>query len=175
MTDDNPILDLLAAPLRPDWTIDQLAEDVILAIVARGSGERQEFVIDAEAVTDRQSRRVLRPLLACLATKSAAETGTSTSLYGDRLRFVRPGRDGLMSVFCRFENTPERAWIAFHVVTPSVSMPGKAHVIRRSPDHPSGRLPEAMTPTTSEPGREDREVDPAPDRPGWAEVEAGPK
>ena len=85
MTADNPITDLLSAPLSPDWTVDRLAEQVLCAIAARGSEEAQEFVLDAEATTDRQSRRILRPLLACLATKSAAEAGTSPNLYEGRL------------------------------------------------------------------------------------------
>jgi hypothetical protein len=77
VTADNPITDLLAAPLRPDWTIDQLAEEIIRVIAARASDEAQEFVLDAQTTTDRQPRRLLRPLLACLAIKSADEAGTS--------------------------------------------------------------------------------------------------
>jgi hypothetical protein len=113
VTVDNPILNLLAAPFRPDWTVDQLAEEVILDIAARASDEVHEFVIDAEAITDRQSLRVLRPLLACLATKSAAEGGTSPNLYGGRLSFERSDREGLVRVIGEFENTPGKVRAAF--------------------------------------------------------------
>ena len=73
----------------------------------------QEFALDAEATSDRQSRRLLRPLLACLATKSAAEAGTRPTLYGGRLAFKRPGHDGPVWIFGQFENNPGAVRIAF--------------------------------------------------------------
>jgi len=113
VTADNPIADLLAAPLGPDWTVDRLAEEVLCAIAARGPDEVQEIVLDAEATTDRQSRRVLRPLLACLATKSAAEAGTRPNLYGGHLFFQRPGNEGPVWILGQFENTPGTVRVAF--------------------------------------------------------------
>lgn len=106
MTTDNPITDLLAAPLPPDWTVEGLAEQVLGAIAAHRLDGPQEFVLDAEAVTDRQSRRLLRPLLACLATKSAAEAGTSANLYGGSLSFKRLGPEGPVWIVGQFENRP---------------------------------------------------------------------
>lgn len=103
---DNPITALLAAPLSPDWTVEGLAEQLLGAIAAQRSDEGQEFVLDADATTDRQSQRVLRPLLACLATKSAAEAGTPVNLYGGRLSFRRSGPDGTVWVLGQFENRP---------------------------------------------------------------------
>lgn len=103
---NNPIADLLAAPLAPDWTIDGLAEEILSAIAASAPNEAREFVLDAESTSDRQSRRLLRPLLACLATKSAAESGTSPNLYGGRLSFQRPGQDGPTWILGHFENQP---------------------------------------------------------------------
>src|ERR1700682_413111 len=94
VTADNLISDLLATPLGPDWTVEGLAEQVLDTIAAQRSEETQEFILDADATTDRQSRRVLRPLLACLATKSEAEAGTPVNLYGGRLLFKRPGPTG---------------------------------------------------------------------------------
>ena len=79
MTADNLIANLLAAPLSADWTIEGLAEQLLSAIGTQPSNESQEFVLDADAPQDSQSRRLLRPLLACLASKSAAETGISQS------------------------------------------------------------------------------------------------
>jgi hypothetical protein len=113
VTTGNPITDLLAAPLSPDWTVERLAEDVLCAIAARGPDEVQDFVLDAEATMDRQSRRVLRPLLACLATKSAAEAGTPPNLYGGRLSFKRLCDEGPVWIHGQFENTPGTVRVAF--------------------------------------------------------------
>ena len=66
---DNPIIDLLAGPLSADWTVERLAEQLLSAIAARCPQGVPDFVLDAEALVDRQSRRLLRPLLACLANK----------------------------------------------------------------------------------------------------------
>ncbi len=120
MTANNPITDLLAAPLDPEWTVERLAEDVLSALAARASDESQEFVIDGETTTDRQSRRLLRPLLARLATKSAAETGITTNLYGGQISFQRPTDQGPVWIFGEFENTPASAHVTFR---PSFSPP----------------------------------------------------
>lgn len=109
VTADNPIDDLLSAPLGPDWTIDRLAEEVLGAIIARGVGEPEEFVLDAQTTTNRQSRRILRPLLACLASKSAAEAGTPANLYRGSLSFQRPGERGPVWILGQFENSPGTA------------------------------------------------------------------
>jgi hypothetical protein len=106
MTADNPITDLLAAPLKPDWTVEGLAEQLLSAIATRPCAESQEFVFDADAATDRQACRLLRPLLACLATKSAAEAGMSANLYGGHVSFKRPGPEGPVWILGRFSNRP---------------------------------------------------------------------
>jgi hypothetical protein len=106
VTAGNPITDLLAAPLRPDWTVEGLAEQVLGAIVAQRSEEAQELLLDADLIADRQSRRSLRPVLACLAIKSAAEAGTPANLYGGRLSFKRLGPEGPVWVLGQFENRP---------------------------------------------------------------------
>src|SRR5947209_6465962 len=90
VTANNPITDLLGAPLGPDWTVERLAEQLLCAIAAQGCEEAQAFVLDADTVEDRQSLRLLRPLLACLATRSAAEAGTGANLYGGHFSFKRP-------------------------------------------------------------------------------------
>lgn len=105
VTANNSIADLLSAPLGPDWTVDRLAEQLLGAIAARPSEEPQEFVLDADTLTSRQSSRLLRPLLACLATKSAAEAGTPTNLYGGHLSFQRPGPKGPVWILGQFENS----------------------------------------------------------------------
>lgn len=106
MTANNPIADLLAAPLAPDWTVEGLADQVLGVIAAQRSEEAREFVLDADAITDRQSRRLLRPLLACLATKSAAEAGTPADLYGGHFSFRRQGTEGPVWILGQFENRP---------------------------------------------------------------------
>src|SRR4051812_39242796 len=115
VTAHNPIADLLAAPLGSDWTVEGLAEQLLSAIASRqttGAREDEEFVLDAETTTDHQSRRLLRPLLACLASKSAAEGGTSANLYGGCLAFQRPGHEGPVWILGWFENRPGTVRVA---------------------------------------------------------------
>lgn len=111
--DDNPIVALLAAPLGPGWTVEGLAELALAAIAAQGPEEAREFVLDAATVTDRQLRRLLRPLLACLAEKSATEGGTALDLYGGRLSFRRLGPNGMVWIIGQFENRPGAVRVAF--------------------------------------------------------------
>ncbi len=106
MTADNPIADLLAAPLSPGWTVEGLAEQLLCAIAAARTSDKQEFVLDAETTTDRQTCRILRPLLACLATKSAVESGTAPNLYEGNLSFRRPGSEGPVWILGQFVNKP---------------------------------------------------------------------
>src|SRR5947209_196818 len=94
VTPDNTIADLLAAPLSADWTVEALAEQVLGTIASRRAGDGQVFVLDAATITDRQSCRVLRPLIACLATKSASEGRTNPNLYSGKLFFERSGPEG---------------------------------------------------------------------------------
>jgi hypothetical protein len=112
---DFSITDLLAAPLRPDWTIEGLAEQLLGAIAFRqpqAGGQVQELVLEGDALTDRQARRLLRPLLACLASKSAAETGTAINLFTGRLSFQRPGPGGPVWITGQFENRPGAVRVA---------------------------------------------------------------
>jgi hypothetical protein len=111
-----PIAELLAAPLGADWTIEGLAEHLLGTIAARqpqAVGEAPALVLDADAITDRQSRRLLRPLLACLVTKSAAESGTPVNLFTGRLCFKRPGPVGPVWITGEFENRPGVVRVAF--------------------------------------------------------------
>ena len=103
VTPQNLIRNLLSAP---DWTVEGLAEQVLGAFAAQPAPEGQEFVLDADAATDHQSQRILRPLLACLATRSASETATSANLYGGGLSFTRKGPEGPVWILGPFENRP---------------------------------------------------------------------
>jgi hypothetical protein len=141
VTDNNLIISLLEAPLSPDWTVEGLAEQVLSAIAVHRSEEGEEFVLDAAAITDRQVRRILRPLLACLATKSAAEAGTPANLYGGHLTFQRPGREGSVRICGQFENRPGCAHVTLRRHhSPS---PGERHgtVPRKSPVDVPGTAP----------------------------------
>lgn len=100
------ITDLLSAPLDPNWTVDGLADRVLGAVAAQPPDSEQEFVLTVDDTTDRQVRRLIRPLLACLATKSASEAGLPVSLYGGHLSFMRPGPAGPVWVVGDFENQP---------------------------------------------------------------------
>jgi hypothetical protein len=106
VTANNLIADLLGAPLAPDWTVEELAERALGAIAGERSDEAQEFALDGAALADRQSHRLLRPFLACLATKSAAEAGAPVNLYGGHLSFKRPGPQGPVWILGKFENRP---------------------------------------------------------------------
>ena len=112
MMSDNLMADLLAAPLDADWTIDQLAEELLRVIAERDSEEIREFVLDAEATEDQQSRRLLRPLLACLATKSEVDSRSRSNLYGGQICFKRQGREGPVWIFGEFENTQRTVRVA---------------------------------------------------------------
>ena len=138
MSADNPITDLLAAPLAPDWTIEGLAEQVLSAIAAQDADEAPQLVLDADATTDRQSRRLLRPLLACLATKSAAEGGTAANLYGGRLSFQRRGPGGPVWILGHFENRPGAVRVALRRSSaPSPNSQPTAGPSAAFPDAPS--------------------------------------
>jgi hypothetical protein len=135
---DNPIADLLAAPLSPDWTVEGLAEQVLGAIAADRSEEGRWFILDAGTAMDRQSRRLLRPLLACLATKSAAEAGTPGDLYGGSLSFKRPGPDGPVWIIGQFENRPEAVRVVFRR---SSSLPQNSDRTAQPPAHAGASSP----------------------------------
>jgi hypothetical protein len=120
MTPDNPLMNLLAAPLSPDWTVDGLAEQLLNVIASQSTGDMPDFVLDGSAITDRRSQRLLRPLLAHLATKSAAETGSPPNLYGGRLSFKRSDPEGPLWIVGEFENRPGAVRVTFR---PSRSQP----------------------------------------------------
>jgi hypothetical protein len=113
--------------------VEGLAEQLLRTVAAQqapvADGVR-EFVLDAGAIPDRQARRLLRPLLACLATKSAAENGTPANLYGGRLAFQRSGREGPVWIIGQFENRPGAVRVAFrqyslapHLPAPEAEQP----------------------------------------------------
>jgi hypothetical protein len=111
VTSSNELTKLLSAPIGPDWNVEKLAEQVLEAIAAQPSQEGQEIVLDADALTNRQARRLLRPLIACLATKASAEAGTPVNLYGGHFAFQRPGPQGPVGILGQFENRPGRVRI----------------------------------------------------------------
>lgn len=106
VTNNNLIVKVLGAPLGPDWTVEGLAEQVLSAMAVERLDEGEELELNADAGTDRQVRRLLRPVLACLASKSAAEAGTPANLYGGQFSFKRPGVKGPVWIFGQFENQP---------------------------------------------------------------------
>lgn len=114
----NPIADVLSAPLEPGWTIERLAEQVVSAITSHELEPGQaavEFVLDADAITDRQSQRLMRPLVVCLAQKSAAEDGMTPCLYEGCLAFKRQTRGGPVWVVGEFKNTPGKVSVTLRL------------------------------------------------------------
>jgi hypothetical protein len=108
MTADSTIFDILRSPLDPNWTVESLTERVIVAIASQPIGSEEVFVIAVDESTDQQTRRLIRPILACLATKSANESGATVNLYGGHLLFNRTGPAGPVFVVGEFENRPGR-------------------------------------------------------------------
>jgi hypothetical protein len=145
VTAQNSITDLLAAPLSPGWTIEGLAEQVLCTIASLPKGEATKLFIDAASTTDRQSQRVLRPLLACLAVKSAAEAGTPPKLYGGQLSFKRTGPDGPVWILGEFENRHGSARVAFRRTSSPPRNPestaGQRSVNREVSPRPADLLP----------------------------------
>ena len=113
VTADNPIIELLAAPLSPDWTIKGVAEQLLSTIASKSSGE-QVLALTEEALSDHQSRRMIRPLLACLASMSADKSGTSPNIYGGHLSFKREGSEGPVWILGEFENKLGSVRVSLH-------------------------------------------------------------
>lgn len=63
-------------------------------------------VVTDQALADRQSRRLLRPLLAFLAVKFATENHQPPNLYGGALAFEQPTADGPAWIVGEFDNRP---------------------------------------------------------------------
>jgi hypothetical protein len=105
VTPENPIIDLLAAPPGPDWTIEGLAEQLLGTIASQPKEEAKEILLDAATATDRQSQRILRPLLACLA---------------------RTGPEGPVWILGQFENKPGSVRVAFQRSSSPPQVSGRA-------------------------------------------------
>lgn len=144
MIAENPITEILAAPLAPDWTVEGLAEQLLSAIAGRHTDEVQEFVVQADS--DRQSSRLLRPLLACLAAKSA-ESGGPVNLYGGHLSFKRTGPNGPVWILGQFENRPGSVRIALR----RSNSPPETPEARPGPFFTSRPRAESSGPTPSTP------------------------
>lgn len=118
VTAKNCITELLSAPLAPDWTIDSLAEQVLSAIalqLSTAAGDVDDVVLDGNTVTDRQARRLIRPLLASIARKSAAERATPPNLYEGRFMFERLGYEGPVWILGEFKNMPGHVRVRFRL------------------------------------------------------------
>ena len=88
VTAENPLTDLLAAPLSPDWTIEGLAEQLLCTIASQPKEEAKNSLLDAAAATDRQSQRVLQTV-ACAASRPSQPPKREhlANLYGGQLSF----------------------------------------------------------------------------------------
>jgi hypothetical protein len=103
----NIIADVLGATLTEGWTLEGLAERLLDAAASLPEGQELKFEVDDS--TDRQTRRLIRPLLAFLANKFDAETGTHVNSYGGQVVFERPGP---IWISVEFENRPGRVSLA---------------------------------------------------------------
>jgi hypothetical protein len=150
VTTNNSISALLRTPLGSDWTVEGLAEQVLDVIAAQPGEAAQEFVLDEQTVTDRQSRRLLRPLVACLATKSAAEVGAPANLYGGGLCFKRAGADGPIWILGQYENQPGNVRVTFRrsssAPDSSEPRPGQAAALADSASNADPSAPGPLAP-----------------------------
>src|SRR5262249_45349514 len=87
-------------------TVDTVAEQLLTAIANQPADEQHEFVLGAD--TDRQASRLIRPLLACLATKS------KVNVFGGQFAFERQGHAGPVWIFGQFENRPSSVRVTLH-------------------------------------------------------------
>ncbi|MGL4421512.1 MAG: DUF6800 family protein [Gemmataceae bacterium] len=110
----------MAKPLAPDWTIEAFAEQFLDAVVAHPG----ECVVDAQQLTDRQSVRLMRPLLANLATKYAEATGQPLSLYEGILSFTRNSPSGPVSIVGEFVNRPGKVHLNLSRLVDELKYPG---------------------------------------------------
>jgi len=116
-TTTSPLLELLATPLGPNGTIDGLAEQLLARVATETA---VELSLNFDDLTDRQSQRLIRPLLACLARMSATENGTEFTPYGGALAFTRTGLAGVVRIVGEFENRPGAVRLAFRRPIPVV-------------------------------------------------------
>src|SRR6266481_5183939 len=96
MTSQNPIAKLLAAPLPPDWSVERLADQLLQVIAKRFESKRRRspISININDLEDRQSKRLLRPLLAYLATRAAKKGDQPANVFGGVLLLERKGPKG---------------------------------------------------------------------------------
>lgn len=127
---NNTVLDLLAAPLAPGWTIEGLAEQVLSAVASVSPGEAVDLTFRHDANADPQIQRLIRPLLACLAAKSATETGQFTNLYTGQIALRRQGSTGPVWILGHFENQQGRVRLSLRrsISAPEWSEPGPAQL-----------------------------------------------
>jgi hypothetical protein len=105
------IADFLDAPLEADWTVDRLAERLLESVARRNDGSVWSLVVDKS--TGSQARRLIRPLLACLASKAGDESGVPVDPFGGTLSFIRSGPNGEVAIDGEFENRPGQIGIRF--------------------------------------------------------------
>jgi hypothetical protein len=106
---DNKILELLTSPLGDEWTVEGLVDTLLDAIAADQSENVHSVALDG--TMDRQASRLLRPVLACLANKWAADSVSEVNLYVGRFSFKRMGPDGPVWIEGHFENRPGKVFL----------------------------------------------------------------
>ena len=109
MKNSTTIAEVLSGQLEPQGGLVGLAEKMLSAIVCEEHS--QEFDFDADIAADQQAQRLIRPLLACLATLSANENGTCANHFFGPLQFRRPGPNGPIWIVGEFDNRMGSIWI----------------------------------------------------------------
>lgn len=120
--------ELLADPAALTRPLDTLAEQLL----ARLAAELKPLPpTTRDALPSPQARARFRPLLACLARKSAQENGTAFDPHGGTLTFVRPGLRGPVRITGTFDNHSDAVRLVFHAPEP---LPDHTH----APPPPGG-------------------------------------
>ena len=108
-----PVPEQIAEVLAREGALDDRAEELL----ARAAGAPGAWSASASDFADQAARIALRALLACLARKSAQETGTDPDPYGGALAFVRAAPGGTVLLTGTFENTAAAARLSFDAPT----------------------------------------------------------
>jgi hypothetical protein len=131
VTSSHLLIELLGAPLGPGG-IQGLAQKVLSTIYENKAAE-QEFILDASGATNPRARKLIRPLIACLAKMSAEQAGVPVSLYGGHISFKRNGPEGWFDILGDFENTHARARATFRADPAPKSEPIASRLETNSP------------------------------------------
>ena len=112
VTAENPITEILATPIGPDWTIEALAEQLLCRIASKPKEEAREFFLRRNGY--RSTIAADSSTVARLSSDQVGcRAGTTPNIYGGHLVFKRNGPEGLVWIRGEFQNKPGNVCLAF--------------------------------------------------------------